>query len=218
MFDKRKVLEKMNDFVALSDIASIDENDPVFLQTLITQVMELEIKLRDQQSIIANLEIDAMTDALTGLVNRRVFDNELQKSLSMVKRHKRKSAVLFIDVDAFKSVNDQFGHLAGDHGLQHISNILRTNVRPTDIVSRIGGDEFCVILNEVTSSHDVKKRAETLESIIAGTPLVFDGKTIHITASIGTRTFGANDTLESIMEDADTTMYQNKAAKLEGLS
>jgi two-component system cell cycle response regulator len=213
VFDKKQGLEKLSEFVSLSDLASIDENDPAYVQTLISQVMELELKLRDQQSLIEDLEVDAMTDPLTGLVNRRVFESELYKSLAIVKRHKRKSAVLFIDVDAFKSINDQFGHLAGDCGLQHIAKILLKNVRPADIVARIGGDEFCIILNEVTCSRDVIKRTEILESLIARTPLIFDSKTIHLTASIGAKTFGTNDTFEGIMAAADSTMYQNKAIK-----
>ncbi len=203
----------MSEFVSLSDLAMLDENDPAFIQTLITQVMELELKLRDQQDMIDNLELDAMTDSLTGLANRRVFEEELHKSLSTVKRHKRKSAVLFIDIDAFKSINDQFGHLAGDMGLQHIANILKANVRPTDVVARIGGDEFCIILNEVTSSRDVTNRTQILESIIARTPLLVDDKNIQLTVSIGARTFGQNDSFESVMADADTKMYINKASK-----
>lgn len=210
MFGRKGKSYRKEGQASLSDFKNFDETDPSFVQSLMSQVMELEVKIRDQQNLIESLEKDAMTDMLTGLSNRRVFDDELRKSIAFVKRYKRRSALMFVDVDAFKSINDQFGHLAGDHALKLIADILKQNTRPTDIVSRLGGDEFAVILNEVDSSYDVTARARELESIVARTPLVFDHNTIHLTASIGSKTFGPHDSYESIIDAADHKMYENK--------
>lgn len=210
MFGKRGKSYRKEGQASLNDFKNFDETDPSFVQMLMSQVMELEVKIRDQQSLIESLEKDAMTDALTGLSNRRVFEDELKKSLAFVKRYKRRSALMFVDVDAFKSINDQFGHLAGDHALKLIADILKQNTRPTDVVARLGGDEFAVILNEIDSSYDVTARARELESIVARTPLVFDHNTIHLTASIGSKTFGQHDSFESIIDAADHKMYENK--------
>lgn len=196
--------------VSLNDFKNFDESDPAFVQMLMSQVMELEVKVRDQQSLIETLEKDAMTDSLTGLANRRAFEEELKKSLAFAKRYKRKGALLFVDVDAFKSINDQFGHLAGDHALKLVADILKHNTRPTDIVARLGGDEFAVILNEVETATDVRNRARDLESIAARTPLLFDHNTIHLTVSIGSKTFGQYDEFKDIIDAADHKMYENK--------
>lgn len=195
---------------SLNDFKNFDENDPAFVQMLMSQVMELEVKIRDQQHMIETLEKDAMTDSLTGLANRRAFEEELKKSLAVAKRYKRHAALYFVDIDAFKSINDQFGHLAGDHALKLVADILKQNTRPTDVVARLGGDEFAVILSEVESAHHVQTRARELESIIARTPLLFDHNTIQLTASIGSKTFGAHDTFEKIIDAADHKMYENK--------
>ncbi|MAF31260.1 MAG: GGDEF domain-containing protein [Pseudomonadota bacterium] len=210
MFKSRQKDRKRKMLTSLNDFRNFDEQDPAFVQMLMSQVMELEVKVRDQQSLIETLEKDAMTDALTNLSNRRVFEEELKKSLAFVRRYKRRSALMFVDIDAFKSINDQFGHLAGDHALKLIADILKQNTRPTDIVARLGGDEFAIILNEVDGQYDVANRARELESLIARTPLVFDHNSIHLTASIGTKSFGAGDTYESVVDGADHKMYENK--------
>lgn len=198
---------------ALKDFMGVDAQDPTLVDSLMKQVMELEVKIRDQQEQIGLLEQDVMTDSLTGLANRRVFEEELVKSLARAKRHKGKSAILYIDIDAFKSINDEFGHLAGDEALIQVSKILKDNIRPTDVVARLGGDEFCIILNEVKSSYDLNSRSENLESIVARTPLIVNGKNIMLTISVGGRVFGTKDTFEEIMADADMLMYSRKADK-----
>jgi diguanylate cyclase (GGDEF)-like protein len=215
MFSKKTKNPKKGLQISLNDFRNFDESDPASIQMLMSQVMELEVKLRDQQNMIESLEKDAMTDSLTGLANRRMFEIELQKSLAFVKRYKRRSALLFVDIDAFKSINDQFGHLAGDHALKLVADILKQNVRPNDLVARLGGDEFVVILNEVDSAYDVTSRAKNLETMIARTPLVFDHNTIQLTASIGAKPFTMHDTVETVLEGADTSMYAHKTLNKE---
>ena len=164
MSDKESKVEsiQLQELMTVGLELSKDQENPAFVQNLMNQLMNLEVKVRDQERIIADLEKDARTDVLTGLANRRVFEAELKRSVAAVRRYKRLSALLVLDLDGFKSVNDQLGHMVGDEVLVHVAKLLKQNTRPTDVVARLGGDEFCVILNEVRSKADAERRAHLL--------------------------------------------------------
>lgn len=194
---------------------SQEQGNPAFVQNLMNQLMNLKVKVEDQERIIADLEKDARTDALTGLANRRVFEAELKRSVAAARRYKRLSALLVLDLDGFKAVNDQLGHMVGDEVLVHVAKLLKQNTRPTDIVSRLGGDEFCVILNEVRSRNDAERRSKTLNDTINQSLCLVSQKNISLSASIGTYTFGENDDVEGIINKADQLMYSQKQRKSE---
>ena len=186
--------------------------EPELVNSLVTQLLELEIQVREQEDQIAVLKEAARSDALTGLANRRVFDQEMHRTLSAAKRYKRLGALMILDLNGFKGINDQLGHAVGDHVLQHVSKLLMQNTRPTDVVARLGGDEFAVILNEVSSSEDVEKRAVALRTIIEGAPCMIDGRSLQLSISVGAHTFGDGETMEEIFDKADMRMYAEKSS------
>src|SRR6185312_3916219 len=120
------------------------------------------------------IEYLASHDSLTGLPNREMFNGLLRHSIEAAQRHQRKFAVLFIDLDRFKVINDSLGHDAGDMLLVEVSHRLRGALRASDVVARLGGDEFVVILEETTERRDVERIAGDLLSML-GQPLQLSG-------------------------------------------
>jgi diguanylate cyclase (GGDEF)-like protein len=210
--EKTTIENLMSDKVEGSRIVEEDlANANLSTHELITEMDALKKQIEKQRSVIVSLKKDAMSDPLTNLVNRRVFEKELHRSISVAKRYGRQSALLMVDVNKFKEVNDTYGHVAGDKALILIAKILRKHTRHNDVVSRIGGDEFCVIMNEVSSPADAAERARVLSEIIANTDCVIaDGKTINLSVSIGYRVFNGEDDALSIMSHADSNMYEKK--------
>jgi diguanylate cyclase (GGDEF)-like protein/PAS domain S-box-containing protein len=155
---------------------------------------------------------DAFHDALTGLANRSLFLDRLGLSLARAKRRADfHFAVLFLDFDRFKLINDSLGHLSGDRALVAIARRLETSVRPGDTVARLGGDEFAVLLDDVQNPEDVEKLTRRIEDRLTA-PLQVDGHEIYVSASIGIA-FGTAgyDRPEEILRDADAAMYRAKA-------
>lgn len=157
----------------------------------------------------------ATQDHLTGLYNRMVFDQNFRAALTNAKRYKRQGAVLFIDMDDFKSVNDTFGHKAGDAALKAVADVLRKTMRETDTVARIGGDEFAVILEEV-DTQQASHKVEHIRTALEGLTVTAHGKTVQVNASVGVREFdGRVDSCvpDDILNAADKDMYARKEAQ-----
>lgn len=154
----------------------------------------------------------ALHDALTGLPNRALFLDRLQQRLAPTRAGKPRSAVLILDLDQLKYVNDSLGHLVGDQVLIGVAHRLQRSVRPDDTVSRISGDEFAVLLNEVASDQEASVVAErVLEGIRE--PFVFGTRTLVVSASIGVRVVGPDDQdAQDVMRGADLAMYEAKSA------
>jgi diguanylate cyclase (GGDEF)-like protein/PAS domain S-box-containing protein len=154
----------------------------------------------------------AQYDHLTGLPNRALFYDRLRQALAQARRNARVSAVLFIDLDRFKIVNDTLGHAHGDTLLQQVSERLKLCVRSGDTVARLGGDEFAVILNELSASGDGGLVAQTILNALAE-PFDVEGNEIHATASVGIAIYPSDsDNVDTLIRDADTAMYSAKAA------
>jgi diguanylate cyclase (GGDEF)-like protein/PAS domain S-box-containing protein len=158
----------------------------------------------------------AYYDALTQLPNRRLLQDRLSQALSTCARSEQYGAVLFLDLDNFKTLNDTRGHDTGDQLLIEVTRRLRMTVRECDTVARLGGDEFIVLLEELSDSADAaanlsKQIAEKL-GIAIGLPCHIDGADFHCTASIGIRLFHAQETVEELLKHADLAMYQAKTA------
>jgi diguanylate cyclase (GGDEF)-like protein/PAS domain S-box-containing protein len=151
-------------------------------------------------------------DQLTGLFNRRRFDEELKRELARAGRYAEHSAVLSIDVDNFKGINDSAGHAAGDAVLAHVARVLAERSRATDVVARLGGDEFAVLLPAV-GAPEARSAAEHLLAEIRSSPAAYGGKPFRVTASVGVATFESDDaTAGEVMVNADLAMYAAKTS------
>jgi diguanylate cyclase (GGDEF)-like protein/PAS domain S-box-containing protein len=153
----------------------------------------------------------AHSDSLTGLPNRPLFYDRLAQCVAQAGRHHRKFALLFLDLDGFKQINDKFGHDAGDDLLQEVAERLRQNIRSEDILARIGGDEFIFILNDVADAGNAALVAQKIIHSLAE-PFVIRGNTCQIGGSIGISIFPDDtDDMEALVTQSDDAMYQAKA-------
>lgn len=152
----------------------------------------------------------AVTDTLTGLLNRHGFLQALQTALSRNQRSHKSLALLYLDLDGFKRINDTLGHPSGDQLLRMMADRLRRCTRAYDVVGRLGGDEFTVLLDGLETAEDAARIAEKmLETII--TPVELQGLQLSVSASIGIATFPDLSDVDSMMQAADMAMYQAKA-------
>jgi diguanylate cyclase (GGDEF)-like protein len=152
----------------------------------------------------------AQHDFLTGLPNRMLLNDRINQAIVLAPRHHKKVAVLFLDLDGFKHINDSLGHLAGDKLLQSIATRLEHCVRGSDTVSRQGGDEFVVLLSEIEKSEDAALTATRMLQAVAEAHFI-DQHDLHVTTSIGVSVYpddGGN--AETLIKNADTAMYQAK--------
>ncbi|PYQ15481.1 MAG: hypothetical protein DMF79_19720 [Acidobacteria bacterium] len=154
--------------------------------------------------------LELRADALTDLPNRLLFTEHLSPELAQARRQSRPLAVLFLDLDHFKVINDTLGHAAGDRLLQEVAQRLRSGVRLTDTVARVGSDEFTILLAELASPVDATRVAEKLLQAVAG-PVVLGGRELSVTASIGIALYPSDgNDAESLLQNADLAMYRAK--------
>jgi diguanylate cyclase (GGDEF)-like protein len=158
------------------------------------------------------MSFKAERDFLTGLPNRALLTDRLAQSIALAKRHLKRLAVLYVDLDNFKDINDSFGHSIGDQLLQSAASRLERCIRHSDTVSRHGGDEFIVLLSEVESAEDAACVSEKLITAMAKPHLIGEHP-LHVTLSIGISLFpdDASDA-ETVLTNADTAMYHAKRA------
>jgi diguanylate cyclase (GGDEF)-like protein len=152
----------------------------------------------------------AQHDALTGLPNRRLLNERLSQAIALARRRGTHLAVLFLDLDRFKHVNDSMGHEVGDKLLQSVARRLMASIRGSDTVSRHGGDEFVLLLSEITHSRDAALAAQKVIAAVT-TPHEVDAHELHITTSIGVSLYPDDgESAEALLKHADTAMYHAK--------
>ncbi|HTV03952.1 MAG TPA: GGDEF domain-containing protein [Acidobacteriaceae bacterium] len=153
------------------------------------------------------LQLLATTDGLSGLLNRRTFDQVLQRELEYAKRRNEPVALLMIDIDHFKEINDSFGHLVGDEVIRRISQLLCVNTRAMDAVARYGGEEFVMVLRgmHMSQAESIAERLRTQIEAMAGLP-----GPLRITASIGITVAADGDTVTSLLKRSDIALYLSK--------
>ncbi len=158
------------------------------------------------------VEYQAYHDALTGLPNRLLLEDRLAQALVHAQRHRRTLAVIFMDVDHFKLINDTLGHAVGDRLLKGVAERLRGTIRVEDTVARLGGDEFTLLFDELSRAEDAARMAEKLLDAFAS-PFSVDGHELYVTASIGVALY-PNDggDAEALLRNADAAMYRSKEA------
>ena len=177
---------------------------------LINRKIRREVALRGQ--VEAELQRMAYSDALTGLPNRLQFFERADQLLKRERRDQGRLALCFIDLNDFKKINDQHGHLAGDAVLSQIGQRLRRAVRESDIVARFGGDEFVVLFDNLDTPADLPRLVDHLQSAIR-LPIDHQGVTLHSGASIGTALFPDDgDQIDALLSHADQAMYRRKPA------
>jgi diguanylate cyclase (GGDEF)-like protein len=184
---------------------------------LAAEVERLELELASAHSRMAALEARAEIDPLTELVNRRGFDRELRRALAYVKRYGASAALIYLDLDAFKPINDGHGHAAGDAVLKAVAMLLARHVRGSDLVARIGGDEFAALLWHIDEP-DADAKARALEAALARMTATHAGATLSIGVSAGAAMLLPLDTPASVLERADRAMYARKSARRGALS
>jgi diguanylate cyclase (GGDEF)-like protein/PAS domain S-box-containing protein len=181
-----------------------------YIADLVWSVIEQKQTNERIQQLNAQLERLAMMDELTGLMNRRAFFIHGEKEISRAQRHQTPLSLLMLDVDMFKSVNDRYGHAAGDRVLQHVSHKIVENLRKMDMVARMGGEEFSVLLPN-TGAEDAAKLAERVRQAIEGESCQLQDQIIDVTVSIGVASYGKDtSSLEALLRYADDSMYQAK--------
>jgi diguanylate cyclase (GGDEF)-like protein len=161
---------------------------------------------------ISALQASADTDFLLGIPNRRGFERELARALAYIKRYRASGALIVLDVDRLKPINDAFGHAAGDQVLKAIVAVLTSQVRSSDIVGRLGGDEFALLLWNVGET-DAKAKGVALEEAIDALTFQFGGRTITAGASAGVAMLGPHAEISRALEEADSAMYRRKAQR-----
>jgi diguanylate cyclase (GGDEF)-like protein len=170
----------------------------------------LEHEIAERRAAEHRLYELAHRDALTGFANRGMLMEEIDRALARTRRGAPPFAVMMIDVDRFKGVNDRLGHLAGDRLLLGLANRLASCLRSVDIAGRLGGDEFAILLDGVAAAEDATKTAARIQRALE-VPFMFDGKEVSITASIGIAVMEPRYTKgEELLRDADAAMYRAK--------
>jgi diguanylate cyclase (GGDEF)-like protein len=175
-------------------------------------IASLTGRLVRAQRRIALLEAHADTDFLLDILNRRGFERELGRSIAYVKRYDASAALLVVDVDRLKPINDGLGHAAGDHLLRSVVAVLTANIRSSDMLGRLGGDEFGILLWNL----DVKKaraKAAALERTVEKTACEYRGRRLSPAVSIGVTALGGDEAVAQVLERADQAMYARKAAR-----
>ncbi|OQR31997.1 GGDEF domain-containing protein [Pseudomonas sp. T] len=179
------------------------------IQSLVTRVTSMEEEARTFQANIEDQRQKAMTDALTGLPNRAALSERLELEVSRWERYGGDLLLAVLDVDHFKRINDDFGHLAGDKVLKIIANELAKRVRKTDFIARYGGEEFVVLL-PATPLDGGQQLLDVLRGAIEACPFHFKGERLSITCSAGLTAFREGERAEAVFERADQALYRAK--------
>ena len=179
--------------------------------SLFEEVARLRATIARLEDKVVELDRLAHLDPLVGVMNRRGLMRELE---TMIARHERQdlsAAVLFVDLDALKSLNDRHGHDVGDAALVNVAQVLLRGVRICDCVARLGGDEFCVLLERADEA-SARDTAERLVKLVAGAEFSFAGERMPLSISAGMTMLERGDTPHGVLARADRAMYRVKAA------
>jgi diguanylate cyclase (GGDEF)-like protein len=179
---------------------------------LAAEVDALREELARARARVADLETRVDEDPLTGLLNRRGFTRALERTLAFVRRYGATAALLYLDLDQFKPINDRHGHATGDWVLGRVARLIGGNVRSSDVVARVGGDELVVLLWNVSEAQ-AREKALALEAQIAGESFEHKGKRMSLGLSAGVAILGVDDTVETALARADQAMYARKRAR-----
>jgi diguanylate cyclase (GGDEF)-like protein len=188
---------------ALPPVASTDAK---------STLRRLRAELAQALKRIDELQAHADTDFLLDILNRRGFERELNRSIAYIKRYHAGGALIVLDVDRLKPINDSFGHAAGDQVLKAVVAELQRQVRSSDVIGRLGGDEFALLLWHLSET-DAHAKAAALEQAIDRLTFVFRGRSVTAGVSAGVALLGAHAEAGKALEEADRAMYVRKAQR-----
>jgi len=197
-----------------AQIMGVPENEltPNVQRALLGLMGEVDQLRKDTERLrkrVRELESLADHDVLLPVLNRRAFVREVSRALALAERHEAPSAIVYFDLNGFKHINDTYGHAAGDAALHHVAATLTANLRETDSVGRLGGDEFGIVLT-LTSVSQAEHKADELATLIKETPFTHEGTDLHINAAWGVHPLQAGVDVDAAMAQADAAMYVRK--------
>jgi diguanylate cyclase (GGDEF)-like protein len=175
-------------------------------------IRRLRSELARARSRIEQLEAAADQDFLLDIPNRRGFERELGRAIAYIKRYRASGALIVLDVDRLKPINDAYGHAAGDEVLKAIVAVLLRQIRSSDVIGRLGGDEFALLLWNLSET-DARAKAAALEQAIDALSFSFAGSKVSAGASAGVAILGAHAEAGKALEEADSAMYLRKAQR-----
>jgi len=182
------------------------------LKHLADQVSSLKTDRARLVDRLRRAEELADRDTLVPVFNRRAFERELNRVISFAQRYEVQASLVYFDLDGFKQINDRFGHPAGDAILLAVGETLAANIRESDLVGRVGGDEFAVILAKA-GPEDARRKGIQLAEAISRTEITYQGHRLQVGAAYGSYTFESDDTGERALSRADEAMYANKVGR-----
>jgi diguanylate cyclase (GGDEF)-like protein len=180
--------------------------------SLVEDLRELRAELERSRTRIQELEALADRDPMLDILNRRAFVRELNRVLAMIDRYDVRASLVFVDLNDLKIINDDQGHGAGDAALAHVAGVISENVRQTDVVARIGGDEFAIVLMQADQAV-ASAKASAIADLIARKPVTWDGPAFHAAVSWGAVQIRKGASAQEALNLADEAMYEAKRMK-----
>jgi diguanylate cyclase (GGDEF)-like protein len=176
------------------------------------EIRRLKSQLAKAYARVEQLQAAADTDFLLNIANRRGFERELSRAISYIQRYHASGALIVLDVDRLKPINDNFGHAAGDEVLKAIVAVLSRQIRSSDVIGRLGGDEFALLLWNLSET-DARAKAAALEMDIDRLSFAFAGSLVATGVSAGVAILGPHSKAAKVLADADCAMYVRKAQR-----
>ncbi len=213
---KKAVLKKIDNInhsiekKRVNDMRRLKETEETLIE-MTSRINDIKKEADDMHKKSKEMESETVRDQLTGLYNRKAYDQKMKETLASRKRYDMPATLLLCDIDYFKKINDEFGHSVGDLALKKLANLLLEKVRINDFVSRFGGEEFTIILFN-TSLDKAMIAGEGLRDFINGYAFSYKSKEIPLTLSIGVSSFQKEDDMNSVFERADSALYLAKSS------
>lgn len=211
-----KYMSQENNNTAMARIAELGISPEEYTPAVSLAISALLEKIHDNEREIFRLrehvsELEALVDVdcLVPIPNRRAFMRRLNWAVSMCTRYNHQAAVLFIDLNNMKEINDQYGHAAGDAAIRHAAGFLRQAIRESDFLARIGGDEFAVLLHYV-EAEEAHQKGNQIAELLRQNPMQINGRSIMLHAAVGCHVIQSGDDAERALSAADTAMYVEK--------
>jgi diguanylate cyclase (GGDEF)-like protein len=179
-------------------------------EALVSEIEHLRAKLNEVEARLSHLDELAHQDSLVNLPNRRSFLANLERAIARVEEHGHPAAVLFVDVDGLKSINDTFGHKAGDDALTEIAQLIVASVRKSDCVARMGGDEFGILLEHLDEQRAWVMALRVVENVV-GSNFCVNGKCLRLSVAVGVAMIRSGDDPQAVIDRADKEMYRIKS-------